>query len=89
MKKAKMDLLIRDEILKKAEITAEELLIEIAVHLYDIERLSMGQARSLAQLDQLSFQKELSKRGVYIKYDIEDLEADLENLEYIRKKKAS
>lgn len=82
-----MDLLIRDEILKKAEITAEELLIEIAVHLYDTERLSMGQARNLAQLDLISFQKELSKRNVYIKYDIEDLETDLKNLEYIRNKK--
>ena len=82
-----MDLLIRDEILKKAEITAEELLIEIAVHLYDTERLSMGQARNLAQLDLISFQKELSKRNVYIKYDIEDLETDLKNLEYIRDKK--
>ncbi len=82
-----MDLLIKDEILKKAEITAEELLIEIAVHLYDTERLSMGQARNLVQMDIISFQKELSKRNVYIKYDIEDLETDLKNLEFIRKKK--
>lgn len=72
-----MNLLIKEDILKKAEITAEELLIEIAVHLYDTERLSMGQARNLAQLDQISFQRELAKRDVYIKYDIEDLETDL------------
>ena len=82
-----MDLVIRDEILKKAEITAAELLIEIAVHLYDTERLSMGQAKNLAQLDLISFQKELSKRNVYIKYDIEDLETDLKNLEYLRRNK--
>ena len=80
-----MNLIIKDEILKKAEITAEELLIEIAVHLYDTERLSMGQARNLAQLDILSFQKEIAKRNVFIKYDVEDLEIDLKNLEYIRK----
>ena len=82
-----MDLLIKDEILKKAEITAEELLIEMAVHLYDMERLSIGQARNLAQLDQISFQKELSKRNVYIKYDIDDLEIDLKNLKYLQDKK--
>ncbi|MEL7124551.1 MAG: UPF0175 family protein [Bacteroidota bacterium] len=82
-----MDLLIKDEILRKADITAEELLIEIAVHLYDTERLSMGQARNLAQLDLISFQKELAKRDVYIKYDIEDLETDLENLKYLREEK--
>lgn len=84
-----MDLLIKEEILKKAEISAEELLIEMAVHLYDTGRLSMGQARNLAQLDQLSFQKELARRDVYIKYDLGDLETDLENLKKLRERKAS
>jgi len=84
-----MDLLIKEEVLRKAEITAEELLIEMAVHLYDRGRLSMGQARNLAGLDQLSFQKEMAKRDVYIKYDIEDLETDLENLKKLRKRRSS
>jgi len=82
-----MDLLIKNEVLEKAEITADELLIEIAVHLYDTDRLSMGQARNLCDLNMLSFQKELSKRNVYIKYDIQDLKTDLENLDYIRSQK--
>jgi len=82
-----MDLLIKEEILNKAEITAQELIIEIAVHLYDTERLTMGQARRLTQLDQLSFQKELAKRDVYIKYDEEDLKTDLANLKALKKRK--
>lgn len=84
-----MDLLIKEEILNQVEITAEELIIEIAVHLYDTGRFSMGQARNLAQLDQLSFQKELTKRDVYIKYDVDDLNSDLSNLRKIRARKAS
>jgi predicted HTH domain antitoxin len=88
-KNGDMDLLIKEEILEKAEITAEELIIEIAVHLYDIGRLSMGQARNLAQLDQISFQKEMAKRDVYIQYDIKDLETDLENLRKLKGRKAS
>lgn len=84
-----MDLLIKEEMLRKVEITAEELIIEIAVHLYDTGRFSMGQARNLAQLDQLSFQKELAKRDVYIKYDEEDLTTDLANLKEFRNRKAS
>jgi predicted HTH domain antitoxin len=40
----------------------------------------MGQAKKLAGLTQIEFQKELSKNGVLIKYDIEDFEKDLENL---------
>ncbi|MEL6696675.1 MAG: UPF0175 family protein [Bacteroidota bacterium] len=84
-----MDLLIKEEILKQAEITAEELILEIALHLYDSGRFSMGQARNLAQLDQISFQKELAKRDIYIKYDIEDLNTDLSNLRKIRAHRAS
>ena len=37
----------------------------------------MGQAKKLAGLTQISFQKEMAKRNVLIKYDIEDLEKDL------------
>lgn len=84
-----MDLLIKDEILRKAEITAEELTIEMAIYLYDRGRLSIGQARNLSGLDHISFQKEMAKRDVYIKYDLEDLKTDLKNLEKIRSRKAS
>ncbi len=84
-----MDLLIKEETLKKAELSAEELLIEIAVHLYDTERLSMGQARNLAQLDQIAFQKELAKRNIHIKYDVKDLHTDLENLKEFNRRNAS
>lgn len=79
-----MNLLIKEEILQKAQITAEELVIEIAVHLYETGRLSMGQARNLAELDQISFQKELAKRDVSIMYDVPDLETDLENLRTLK-----
>ena len=74
------DLIIPADILQKADINAEDLLIDLAVYLYDKGRLSMGQARRLAGLDLLSFQHEMAKRDVYLHYDIEDLHADLKNL---------
>lgn len=74
------DLIIPAKTLEQLRITPSELLIELAVHLYDTEKLSMGQAKKLAGLTQIDFQKELAKRDVYIKYDIEDLETDLKNL---------
>jgi len=37
----------------------------------------------LARLTQIDFQKEMAKRDVYFKYDIEDLETDLKNLSSI------
>lgn len=74
------DLIISAKTLEQLKLTPSELLIELAVHLYDTEKLSMGQAKKLAGLTQIDFQKELAKRDVYIKYDIEDLETDLKNL---------
>lgn len=84
-----MDLVILEKVLNQAEITAEELRIEIATHLYDLGRLSIGQATSLACMDILTFQKELGKRDILMKYDVEDLKEDLENLKVFRSKKAS
>ena len=74
------DLIIPAKTLAQLKTTPSELLIEIAVHLYDREKLSMGQAKKLAGLTQIDFQKELAKRNVCIKYDIEDFETDLKNL---------
>lgn len=75
-----MALVIPDEILKASSLSEQELLIDLAVYLYDKERLTIGQARRLAGLDLISFQKELAKRDVYIKYDVEDLKIDMQHL---------
>ena len=82
-----MSIHISDEILQKTQLSSEEMLIEIATHFYDLGKLTMGQARKLAELDQISFQKELSKRNIYIKYDVEDLMEDLKTLEEIKRLK--
>ena len=74
------DLVIAGNVLEELRISPTELLIDLAVFLYDSEKLSMGQAKKLAGLTQIDFQKEMSKRNVLIKYDIEDLETDLKNL---------
>jgi predicted HTH domain antitoxin len=76
-----MGIQITADFLKQLEMTESEFLIEMAVHFYDIGKMSMGQARNFANLDQISFQKEMSKRNVYIKYDLEDLEEDMRTLE--------
>lgn len=74
-----MTINIPDNTLSDVNISANELLIDLAIYLYDKERLSMRQARKLAGLDILSFQKELAKRNVFLKYDINDLNKDIQN----------
>lgn len=75
-----MALIITDSTLSKAQLSAEELLVDLACYLYDKKRMSLGQARHLSGLDQISLQKELAKRNVNIHYTEEDLEKDLKNL---------
>lgn len=72
---------IPDQALQTAKISSEELLVDFAVYLYEKKILSIGQARKIADLDLLAFQKELAKRDVYIHFEVEDLEKDLANLE--------
>ncbi|MFK7970917.1 MAG: UPF0175 family protein [Bacteroidia bacterium] len=75
-----MALIISDDVLNQANISAEKLLVDLATYLYETKKLSMGQARKLAKMDQLSFQKALAERDIYIHYDEHDLAIDLKNL---------
>lgn len=74
------DLVIPGNVLEQAKYSAAELLLDLAVFLYAAERFSIGQARRLAGLDHVSFQKELSRRGIALHFEIEDLHDDLQTL---------
>ena len=76
---------VTKEFLERLGMTESEFLIEMAVHFYDIGKMSLGQARNFADLDQISFQHELSKRSIDIKYEVEDLESDMRALELMDK----
>lgn len=75
-----MSIDIPDQTLASAHMTASELLIEIACMLYEKKKLSIGQARHLASVDLISFQKALAARNIYIHYNMSDLETDLTNI---------
>jgi predicted HTH domain antitoxin len=75
-----MSVVISDETLQAANISASELLQEIAVLLFQRNRLTLGQASALAELDQLSFMRLLGSRNIPIHYDEQDFDADLATL---------
>ncbi len=75
-----MTITIPDKALADANIKPDELLIELAIYLYEKKTLSWGKARKLTGLDEMAFRRELSKRNVYIHFGVEDLEKDLKNL---------
>ena len=75
-----MSLVIPDEILHTARMSAAELAQEIAILLYQKEKLTLGQASHFAQLSQLQFQHLLVSRQIPVHYDIAEFEADLKTL---------
>ena len=75
-----MTFTIPDAVLAETKISSAELKIELAVYLYEKQRLSIGKARKVAGLNLIGFQKELAKRNIYLHISIQDLETDLKNL---------
>lgn len=78
-----MSLVIPDEILQTAHMTEYELRQEIAVMLFQKEKLTLGQASRLADLSQLQFQHVLASRHIPVHYDIREFEADLNTLKQL------
>jgi predicted HTH domain antitoxin len=78
-----MSLVIPDEILQTAHMTEHELRQEIAVMLFQKEKLTLGQASRLAGLSQLQFQHVLASRHIPVHYDIREFEADLNTLKQL------
>jgi predicted HTH domain antitoxin len=75
-----MSVVIPDEILYTTRMTAAELMQEVALLLYQKEKLTLGQASRLAGMSQLQFQFLLASRQIPIHYDVAEFEADLQTL---------
>lgn len=75
-----MSVVIPDDIFQATRMTEEELRQEIAVLLFQKEKLTLGQASRLAGMNQLQFQHILASRKIPIHYDIAEFEEDLKTL---------
>jgi predicted HTH domain antitoxin len=77
---------IPDSIAQSAELTEAELLREIAVLLFQQERVTLGKAAQIARMHSFEFQKLLSSRKIPVHYGLEDYEADVmwSPLDYFR-----
>ena len=76
-----MSIVISDEILQASQLTSSEFRQEIALHLFQTGRLTLGYASKLAQMKSQEFRQLLKQRQIPLySYDIEDFELDLKNL---------
>jgi predicted HTH domain antitoxin len=76
-----MTVVIPDDICQAAQMTEDDLKLEIALMLYKQQKISSGKVRVWTGLTVIEFQHELAKRGLDINYDVEDFQSDLKTLQ--------
>ncbi|MFZ9738757.1 MAG: UPF0175 family protein [Prochlorotrichaceae cyanobacterium] len=75
-----MTVVISNEILLSSRMTEAEMKQEIAVMLFQKEKLTLAQASRLAEMPRLQFQQLLASRQIPLHYDLAELEADAQTL---------
>ena len=72
-----MTITLSDDLIRQTNLTEAELRMELALRLFETERLSFGQARRLAGVDVITFQQTLARNHIPLHYDVADFERDL------------
>ncbi len=75
-----MSVIIPNEILTTTRMTEDEMKREIAVMLFEKEKLTLAQASRFAGMNRIAFQHLLASRQIPMHYGIEDFEQDINNL---------
>ncbi len=76
-----MNIVIPDQILAVTRMTESELKQEIAVMLFEKEKLTLAQASRLAKMNRIAFQHLLASRQIPVHYSVDDLEQDIKTLQ--------
>ena len=71
---------VAQDILDSARVTPSKLKVEMAVHLYEQGRLSVGKARELADMRLWEFRQLLASCRILPHYDEADLDEDVATL---------
>jgi len=74
---------IADTIVERAGLSADQIVLELAIVLFQQGSVTLGQASEMAGLHQFWFQQELAKRKIPIHYGVEEFERDLETIKQI------
>ena len=75
-----MSFKISDDLVQATGMSQGELALEIALMLFEKDKLTLAQASRLAGIDQFQFQHLLASRQIPVHYDVTDLEEDIETL---------
>ncbi|MEO1145632.1 MAG: UPF0175 family protein [Cyanobacteria bacterium J06638_22] len=75
-----MSVVVSDEILTATHMTEAEMRQEIAVMLFQREKLTLAQASRFAGMHRVAFQHLLASRHISMHYGVADFEQDIQNL---------
>jgi predicted HTH domain antitoxin len=75
-----MSITITDEVLAATRMTETEMRQEIAILLFQKEKLTLAQASRFARMHRVAFQHLLASRQISLHYGVEDFEQDIQNL---------
>jgi predicted HTH domain antitoxin len=64
----------------------QKMLLEIAIYLFEKDKLTLGKAAEFAGIPKMQMQNEIGGRGINMHYDEEMLENDLRSIEIYNKK---
>jgi predicted HTH domain antitoxin len=67
-------------------LNRQRMLLEIAIYLFEKDKLTLGKAAELAGIPKMQMQNEIGGRGINMHYDEEMLENDLKSIEIYNKK---
>jgi len=74
-----------EDLLRTTELSQQELAVELAIALYQREKLTLGQAARLAGMDGFDFQQLLGSREIPLTLNVDDLEQDLATMRRLGK----
>lgn len=75
-----MPVMISDEVLSAAGLSEAQLKQEIALALFQRERITLAQASRVAEMTQLDFQSLLAEREIPVHYGVDEFDEDLKAL---------
>lgn len=76
---------IPDTVLSATRMTEEELSAELAVHLFETGKLSIGKAKELAGMTLWEFQHLLASRKIPVRYGIKEYKEDIKTLKTLKR----
>jgi len=63
-----------------AQFDQTAIIQEIAIALFQQERITLSRASKIAGMHLMDFQKLIAERGICVHYDVEDFEQDVQHL---------